>query len=629
MVLKYLKRSSFSLILLGIIFGMLFLNIDIAFARLTVKGTITYETDGTPVEGALVEAWDADIGYDDYMGDDKTNSNGYYEINYADGHWDPAPHRITTWRPDIYIKVDLDGNFVEKSSTKSNHPHRNDLTKNLAINSPGVIYGRITHANGTPAYNVRVEAFDADWHSGDDIMGSVFTDSNGEYRIQYDLKHWDPALHSTGWWRPDIYIKISKSGFIPIEYSSEHVNHRLRDDLRIDKAIDIHPDRVKISAVLMYEEADAEEDAVLTTRGYKPIRYAHIRLRKVGSDEYYRTISERDGSFHFVVLREAGARYKLVVRPRNWVAKVYRDLDDCNEEVWWRTKFNIPEFGDLNLGELRVGTSSSSGLEGFWRETDGNLATDIFCGGSRHDISGGSAYFNIAETILVGWAYANGNRDDTDSIGQVDVTYPSPGKTTTSYHSTWGEIYLTKPHQAEDNRDFGFFDHAILHEYVHHLQSDISENDWSFTENEDVCDDGPGSEPAFAQGFAEYLAVVIANKHRTGTQFLSQDIDRADYYETPMRCSGAAGEDTPSGVGSVLWDLVDAPVPDYPYSISEPFDTASGEDQIIFNILDKELDNLVDAPDLCEFEDAWRDRLSGAREQAIDPILEEYNVDCG
>jgi hypothetical protein len=96
-----------------------------------------------------------------------------------------------------------------------------------------------------------------------------------------------------------------------------------------------------------------------------------------------------------------------------------------------------------------------------------------------------------------------------------------------------------------------------------------------------------------------------------------------------MRCSGAAGEDTPSGVGSVLWDLVDAPVPDYPYSISEPFDTASGEDQIIFNILDKELDNLVDAPDLCEFEDAWRDRLSGAREQAIDPILEEYNVDCG
>lgn len=44
---------------------------------------------------------------DDFMGSDITDSNGDYSINYAGGHWDPAPHGGTVWRPDIYIVAEV------------------------------------------------------------------------------------------------------------------------------------------------------------------------------------------------------------------------------------------------------------------------------------------------------------------------------------------------------------------------------------------------------------------------------------------------------------------------------------------------------------------------------------------
>ena len=76
--------------------------------------------------GATVRAWDSDPGSDDHMGTTTTNDSGYYEIRYRGGHWDPAPHRVTRWRPDIYITVDRHrdtGQYVRvhKSRTYSNH----------------------------------------------------------------------------------------------------------------------------------------------------------------------------------------------------------------------------------------------------------------------------------------------------------------------------------------------------------------------------------------------------------------------------------------------------------------------------------------------------------------------------
>ena len=120
-----------------------------AFAKRTVKGHIT-DKNGNPAASVRVKALDNDTwpNPDDLMGTAMTNSNGYYEIHYEGGHWDMAPHWWTIWRPDIFIRVSAsvngwcdDGDWdpgknwihLRDSGETSNHPHRNDLTKNLQL----------------------------------------------------------------------------------------------------------------------------------------------------------------------------------------------------------------------------------------------------------------------------------------------------------------------------------------------------------------------------------------------------------------------------------------------------------------------------------------------------------------
>ena len=108
-----------------------------ADASRTVLGKIT-DASNRPVRGLLVKAWDSDSTSDnDFMGQAYTDSNGNYRIPYSSGHWDPAPHRIVKWRPDIFIKVLVyaDGHWIKtrQSGVTSNHPHRNNLTINLSV----------------------------------------------------------------------------------------------------------------------------------------------------------------------------------------------------------------------------------------------------------------------------------------------------------------------------------------------------------------------------------------------------------------------------------------------------------------------------------------------------------------
>lgn len=79
----------------------------------TVSGVVTRRTIyghvrdqyGRGVASVRVTAFDSDPGTDDLMGRVYTDRNGYYEIHYRGGHWDPCPHRWTCWRPDIYVTV--------------------------------------------------------------------------------------------------------------------------------------------------------------------------------------------------------------------------------------------------------------------------------------------------------------------------------------------------------------------------------------------------------------------------------------------------------------------------------------------------------------------------------------------
>src|SRR6266481_2318508 len=87
-------------LLLGLITvgACLAISVD-AYAVRTVKGVIK-DRNGNPAPGLRVKALDYDwSSSDDEMGTATTDANGYYEIHYAGGHWDPAPHWWTAWRP--------------------------------------------------------------------------------------------------------------------------------------------------------------------------------------------------------------------------------------------------------------------------------------------------------------------------------------------------------------------------------------------------------------------------------------------------------------------------------------------------------------------------------------------------
>ncbi|MBT8440643.1 MAG: carboxypeptidase-like regulatory domain-containing protein, partial [Gammaproteobacteria bacterium] len=602
------------LLLLSVMAG---LSQSVLAAR-TISGTISYEMDGSPVNGARVQAWDSDLDWDDFMGEDYTDTNGRYEIRYEGGHWDPAPHAITVWRPDIYLKVFIPSNNqwieVRKSEKYNNHPHRDNLSINLAIKGGAVVYGQITDQNGAPVEGLIITARDFDFVTNHDTMSSAITDVNGNYRIEYSRKHWDPAPHFTGLWRPDIFVEYMKSGYIiEPDQSSVFWDHPLREDLRIDQQVNIYPDLVTVSGNIVYEEADALPNLNNDPRGDKPIRLASVSLRLVGEDDVVRSNTDNEGHFEIVMQRHPGKTYKLVLRPYNFTARVFRDLDACNEQVWWRRKFTMNDEGDIDLGTLRVGITASQGLEGFWKEVEGNFIHDIFCGGSRHDMAGGSAYFNIAETLLVARAYANTNRDDSDSIGRVSVTYPDPTIHGMPYTNPFfGEIYLPRSHAGFGNIDFGFLDENIIHEYSHHLAEEISENDWALQEH-DACTD-TNTEQAWFEGFADYMASLLLNSHRTGDRFLTQTRGDYDIAESPYDECPDLNMDMEASVWATLWDLADEVGVDFPDSIVETHDTLTLEDGLVFQIFDRELDNLIDAPDICEFRDAWKARLTGTRD---------------
>ena len=105
-----------------------------------IYGTIIDKNIGKGVKGLRVEAWDDDYpDGDDFMGAATTDASGHYRIPYSEGHWDSSvSHRVTIWRPDIYIRVftrNAAGQWVElgKSGVHSNHRLGDDLQIDLDV----------------------------------------------------------------------------------------------------------------------------------------------------------------------------------------------------------------------------------------------------------------------------------------------------------------------------------------------------------------------------------------------------------------------------------------------------------------------------------------------------------------
>ena len=145
----------------------------------TIHGRVT-DQSGHPVKNIKIEAWDYDWpDDDDRMGVVYTDAKGKYELHYRGGHWDPAPHRITTWRPDIYVTANMknnNGNWmrVAKSRVYKNHKLRKDLKIDLKIKIEPTLKKRlgfrvskygIKFRNSFTIKNL-IPGIDGEWHMG-------------------------------------------------------------------------------------------------------------------------------------------------------------------------------------------------------------------------------------------------------------------------------------------------------------------------------------------------------------------------------------------------------------------------------------------------------------------------------
>jgi len=396
---------------------------------------------------------------------------------------------------------------------------------------------------------------------------------------------------------------------------------------------------VKINGTLIYEEADPDVNETYYFTGMRPIRYINLALYPVDSagnpdislftlGDIHSTLTDSNGYFEFLIPREANRTYKISVKPTNYAARVEKDYDGCNEYVTFHLIriITINERNDTDLRRLEIQRDWNADFRGYWSERD-----EWFCGDESGTIQGGSAYFNIAESVMVARIFADGNRDDSDTIDQVDVAYPDPTSSGNAYENpTWDEIYIPPPNSYTDYRDYGFTDEVIVHEYGHHLEDEISEMDLEFGQDHDFCTE-IDEEFAWSEGFPTYFSAMLANKYRNdpdhNLSFARQNIPGM---ETPgCRIS----HDIEGGIEAVLWDLTDDFNSSFPDAVNESFDTISGQEGAIMKIFDTEMDNDVDAPDICQFvwgDYGWKHRFGGLPyATAIDAILSANNITSG
>ncbi len=407
------------------------------------------------------------------------------------------------------------------------------------------------------------------------------------------------------------------------------------------------------------------------------------------------TTTDSEGYFEFIIPRDAYVApngYGLKFKPTNSAARIERDFDGCDEFVFFLTDkgVKVNTTGDADFGRVIVpmsyyGPSYDPGIifaPGYWYE----WRLWPVCGRNAEPLATGSAYFNLAEDIAVARTWADGHRAEgsTDTITRADVQYPD-SVDTPMYNPVYGEIDLNKKH---GDHDPGLIDETVLHEYGHQLEDDIAMTDWTGGAHT-ICTRND-AEFALSEGFAEWFSAMIANRFRTDPEhWMSQVGEEYNLIETPS-CNppptvicvdwaltgeaqadsllyDASGEpirgpdgeplhgadravcrefrtipppppnnmqNVELGVVALMWDLIDVPGPEYPPALTnETWDTIGGEEyeDAVFKIFDREFDNFLDAPDICQFvygPSGWKARFAGQREASeIDGIMERNLIE--
>ncbi len=351
----------------------------------------------------------------------------------------------------------------------------------------------------------------------------------------------------------------------------------------------------QIRGVLRFDEYSANGSTFVRSQ---PVRWVMVTIKR-GSTTLGTAHTGHDGYFsRWISTAElpAGETLSIELKASNYAAHVYLDLDWFNDEIEWHAERVI---------------------------TTGSGAIDFSSWVRKEDFS---VHLSILDSLTYGRQYADLRRHDTDDITQVDAEYPE-NSDHTYYSPTWGEIVVQGPAAygyGGSSVDNGWRDFALLHEYGHHLEFDISDVDGSGAHR--ACSD-PGHNYSFAwmEGFASYYGWAVGSSYPSGLQ-------------------GAPGEETPreecppeseNVTRWSLWDLHDPA--NESHDLIDGARVAGGKDlrRIIFEIFDNEQENdyqlgsyWVQVPTtILTFHDAWIARnLYGGSHAEIDKLLFAFGV---
>ncbi len=399
-----------------------------------------------------------------------------------------------------------------------------------------------------------------------------------------------------------------------------------------------------VSGTVSYEDGDSNGDATplppsptISGLRLKPSSLVQVTIVNAADpdEEYGQGWTDSSGNFSLWCEDIPNLQnLAVVLQVDNAVVKVYTDLD-CVAEIWaglHPRAFASGAAGPVNAGAFNV----------FASYADIQVGECLF-NTAVYRLSF-AAMLNISQTIQIGRADMESNRNDTDAIDQVEVEYAE---------STWNHfnslisrnIILTAtrangqpPTSNPSGVDFGFRDKTILHEYTHFLESAISTTDYHSGSHTNCTEiDSSFNDPEFAwsEGIAEYNAQWLLSIPALGLSpagadpfeapcnpitFLSQDAER--FYSVEGTVAGT------------LWDLSDG-LGRGP----ETWDTADGlaiaGRRSILQIFDNELDDrggigfFDDAADLLEFYNAWAARFGSSFARGtpvLDAILNQYQL---
>jgi hypothetical protein len=181
-----------------------------------VSGRVS-DQKGKGLNQLFVSIYDADLFFDDRLGQVETDLNGYYTLSYRTQDFRDLIER----KPDLYLKVlDQEETLYTSEGTIRFEAGRKETinivipvnkfsdTMPITYRTPSdtwIVKGTVTDLQGKPLVGYTVTIFDKDILR-DDVLGVTKTNASGEYTLSYRTQDFRDAFET----EPDLYLTVKQ-----------------------------------------------------------------------------------------------------------------------------------------------------------------------------------------------------------------------------------------------------------------------------------------------------------------------------------------------------------------------------------------------------------------------------------